>query len=191
MIEEAGRKLKAKIAKRGKEAEYLEKLAFVKGDATSLGELIRDGLAMEPLLNVTSLQTREFNNSLKVFCCLCNTLGNVWPEYRGDFVTQLAMAMGDEDTVAISVFGAERFRDEAPGMYLTLVPITGSFNPSAFSARCEFTTSRGYYSHWFDWTELVELLQAPGTRLVTPNNEEQCKINGAYFVVCGKQCVSQ
>jgi hypothetical protein len=104
----------------------------------------------------------NYGASQKVFCCLLNTLGVIEPaERRLGVLTSMLGCLGVGDGLILTVFAAERFRDEAPALYGELEElIDAEVTAEQFddaTATFKVPGTPGYYSHWFTERELRSL----------------------------------
>jgi hypothetical protein len=148
----------------------INRTAFFQLNAAHVRRYFDDGRLhdLEQLQEASELSVEDgvdhanYGASQKVFCCLLNTLGVIEPaERRLAVLTSMLGCLGVGDGLILTVFAAERFRDEAPALYGELEElIDAEVTPEQFddaTATFKVPGTPGYYSHWFTERELRSL----------------------------------
>ena len=148
----------------------IERTAFFQLNAAHVRRYFDDGHLheLEQLQEASDLAVdggidhMNYAASHKVFCCLLNTIGVIEPaERRVVVIAAMLGCLGVGDSLILTVFAAERFVEEARGLYGDLEEmIDAEVTSDQFddqSATFKVPGTPGYYSHWFTEPELQGL----------------------------------
>lgn len=142
------------------------KTGFFHLDAFEMRSVFDDGRLVRPeQFEAAALEVDPvtFEESRKVFCCLLNTIGVIEPpSRRKKIVESMLLALGVEDHLIITVFSADAFATEARDLYHGLEPMLDmkvkDIHFDLAGATFKVAGPPGYYSRWFEETEVRELL---------------------------------
>jgi len=113
------------------------------------------------LLNESIKQKKlNFNNATIIVVCVLNTLGIIDPNERSQVVQQMIKLVGTDGKLFISVFNAESFKKNAFVIYKPMTDMIGPIDErQIFDENSPDVKSQsGYYSHWFNETEIINLI---------------------------------
>lgn len=111
-----------------------------------------------------------FAGARKVFFCLLNTIGVIEPlARRKEMVESMLAALGHDDRLILTVFAADAFEEKAEELYDGLEPMLDmkikKDHYEFANATFQIDGIPGYYSHWFEESELLELLTSAALSL--------------------------
>lgn len=110
--------------------------------------------------SVDRLDTKAYDNSRKLICCLLNTLGVMERETRTQVIRSMVAAATPADVLIFSVFCADAFSERAPELYAEIDSLVGGYSRDCLDMKkCKFETS-SYFSHWFNISAFQEQLKA-------------------------------
>jgi len=143
-----------------------------------LRRIKRDIADSEP---IDKIDTKLFDKSKKVICCLLNTLGVMGQEARIEVIRNVVTAAGPSDLLIFSVFSADAFSKHAPELYSTIRPLVGEFNSDAFDHHIYLFRTSNYYSQWFTEEKICSTLRDEGCSNI---RVEPMIDQSGYFVIC-------
>jgi len=145
------------------------KTFFIEMDGQELDTYIDDGKlkfdrfnakpSLKGLKKELSRIEGPFNESIKVVCCMMNTLGAVEKKSRRDMINSMIRASGKNSYVLLSFLKGESFPMYSREFYSYLKEITGDFDDNtAFNDKShEFHTRTRYVSKWFTEPDIRDL----------------------------------
>jgi SAM-dependent methyltransferase len=182
MFEISVRKLediKESFVFRSKRKEIDQKYIFLLMDVLDMNKYFKNGnIDVEALEKVgindfvQKLNVVKYNNSVKVVCSLLNTLGVIIgpngvekaAEARQIALNNMVTVAGRGGKVIISVFSSESFISKAPKLYKSIEKLTGKFDRNSFQTESFEFRTKGYYSHWFEKREIIDMMNIAGCK---------------------------
>jgi SAM-dependent methyltransferase len=206
MIKIALEKLEQEKVNHKKISESIDKKCiFINLNALEMDKLFKEGrivseeLAKSKSECIKKLKPDEYYKSLKVVCCLLNTLGNIIDpcnnmkpeEARQKVVNNMIDMAGKEGIIVISVLSNESFIKHAKELYKSMKEFVGEFNDNEAFNNNEFVFRTNiYYSHWFKKEEIENIVKKASEEIKYEDKYEvKCySINDTlkgYFVIGG------
>jgi SAM-dependent methyltransferase len=150
---------------------------YVLRGCIQLQRVKRDLADNEP---IDKIETKLFDKSKKVICCLLNTLGVMGPEARIEVIRNMVAAAGPSDLLIFSVFSADAFNKHATELYGTIRPLVGEFSSDAFDHHSYLFKTSNYYSQWFTKEKICSALIDEGCSDIRVEPVDQ----SGYFIIC-------
>lgn len=188
--------IKKSFLLRSKKKEIDQKYIFLLMDVLDMNKYFRNGQidvnALEKVgINdfIRKLNTAKYGNSLKVVCCLLNTIGVIIgpngvekaAEARQIAINNMVTATGPGGKIIISVFSADSFISKAPKLYKSIEKLTGKFDENAFNKESFEFKTKGYYSHWFKKEEIMDMMKMAGCKNI--DCRDICGELKGYFLI--------
>ena len=169
--------------------------AFLKEKADKLHEHMKDGQILEgSRWKCSDLQkVNAFLEEHRRLVCLLNVLPNVGPRKRHDVLKSVRDSLRRGDRLFVSAYNRAHFAEQAYDLYADrrVAKISGTavlhYDPDAGDyVSLSEDDGRRFYTHWFDETELRELLEGRDVGLAevrrVPHNQNSNEPNGIFFI---------